>query len=281
METKLKTKIMTRIPMQLIIAILSLNFFSFQSAFGAIPSEKTVLARMARNGGKGTYSIDQEIQFRSMAEPLVLREHWVVSDGESLRLIVTSPKSATDPIYFENTYRDGKRVALDAQGVNHSTPISSEFFEPFSHLRSRRGILDVLTHSRIFNANSRTSLDEHVRLGRSNGVITWIYGDATPIDAKKLNPMIWIEQDMFTLRRLRFPTQAEVSFDNILSFPNGLKLARDRTVTWDNNTVTIRVLAAKPTAESIAASAVSKAGALKSTKLPEAGLVKEFYSRFR
>ena len=109
------------------------------------------------------------------------------------------------------------------------------------------------------------------------------FGEPSPIEGKA-NPEAWIEQDSFVLRRLRFPSEAEIAADRISAYPNGLKFPRERTVTWDNNSVTIRVVSVK------AASSVQLDKSLepnafsanpRPARLPDVAQVREFYSRFR
>jgi hypothetical protein len=266
----------TRFAGATIIAILaSLTSTVSSVSQASVPSDKTIFSRLARHSGKGAYVIEQEVQFRSLSEPVILRERWVVNGGEVLRVSANSPKSATEQYRFEAVYRDGKRTLSDGKGGTRAATLSQEFIEPYSHYRTGRSFVEALVFSRILPTSALKEKTKPPRLGRSNGVITWIFGEPTPVDAGKLNPSAWVEQDAFVMRRLRFPSQAEVSFDNPSSYANGLRLARDRTVTWENNTVTIRVLSVKPTSEP------SSTSSLAAAKLPDAGPVKEFYSRFR
>lgn len=262
-----------------------------------IPHSQTIVGRLVRNSGKGTYVIDQEVQFRTAGEPLSLRERWVVENGETMRLSVSGPQAAknAEPIRYEANYAAGRRTAPDlitpgAIQQNKTTALSSEFIEGLFHSRSAGGFFTALNRSRILAPGTlrdrpRFSKAEqakyppepYVRLGRTAGVVTWILGDATPAQASRLNPAAWIEQDAFQLRRLRFPSEAEVSADRFTSYPNSLRLPRERTVTWGNNSVLIRVLSVKQVSQAPA----RETSAGKGTHLPDIAQVKEFYSRFR
>lgn len=263
-----------------------------------IPSSRTISSRLAKNSGKGAFVIEQEVQFRSLAEPITLRERWTVENGETMRLSVFAPKSSKDAAKFEALYREGKRTAPDLIGSLKTTNVGGEFIESFQHFRSGKGFLDALVRSRIVPGSflrerpRPTKADKvvhqpepYVRLGRTGGVVAWVFGEPSPIESSKLNAQVWIGQDEFLLRRLRFPSQAEMTATNFISSPGSLVFPKERTVTWDNNTVVIRVLSVKPApagsaAQALAANSLTAADA-KSAKLPEQPQVKEFYSRFR
>lgn len=269
---------------------------SFLTAFSAhayIPHSQTIVGRLVRNSGRGSYTIEQEVQFRTAGEPLTLRERWVIENGETMRLTVSGPQvKNAEPIRYEANYTGGRRTAPDlttstTMNQTKTTALSSEFVEGLFHSRSSGGFFTALNRARILQPGQLrerpriTKIDTakyppepYVRLGRTAGVVTWIFGDATPAQAQRLSPAAWIEQDAFQLRRVRFPSEAEVSADRFTSYPNSLRFPRERTVTWGNNSVLIRVLSVKQGATSARETA-------KGTHLPDIAQVKEFYSRFR
>lgn len=269
-------------------------------AHAYIPRSQTIFSRTARNGGKGAYVIEQEVHFRSLAEPVTVREHWVIENGENMRLTAYSPKGAKENARMDVLYHDGKKTSADGGGTLQITPLSPEFIENFEHYRSGRSLMEALIHARIVPAaiqrersrptaaniaSYRPQGEPYVRLGRDHGTVSWIFGEPTAIDAPKLNPEAWIQQDGFVLEKIRFPPQSEVSADRFAISPGNLKLPRERTVTWNGNIVSIRVLSVK----ALPASAIGKAispGSIttadaRAYHLPEIPAVKEFYARFR
>lgn len=263
-----------------------------------IPNSRTIFSRVARNNGKGLYVIEQEVQFRSPAEPVTLRERWIVGNGETMRLTVTAPKSAAESYRFDAVYREGKRVAPDLQGSLRTSHVSPEFIESYQHFRSGRGVMEALVRSRVLPTSFLkerpriTAIDKYkyqpeplVRLGRVDGVVSWAFGEPTPADHSKLLPGAWIEQDAFVLRKLRFPSQAEMNAEKHATFAGAIRLPRERTVAWDNNTVVIHVLSVKPLSDGqgtqlLNPSSLTQTEA-RAARLPEQPSVKEFYSRFR
>ena len=261
-----------------------------------IPSSKTIFGRVARNAGKGAYAIEQEVSFRTEADPIVLRERWIVENGDSMRLYVTSLKGATENWRLDVFYHDGKKEWSDGSQIR-SAPDSGEFIEPMFHFRSPGNLLSWLVRARVappglgqtraFNKKTSPYAPEPgVRLARVGGSIAWAFGEPAPAQGP-LPPQLWIEQDRFVIRRVRFPTQAELVAEQDATFAKGLHLPRARTVAWDNNSVSIRLLTVQPLPENANTRALFSSAALAvdgravASRLPEAAQVREFYSRFR
>jgi hypothetical protein len=281
------------------LVFLTMTGFS-SKAHSAIPSSRTILGRLARNNGKGAYIIEQEIVFHAAGEPVTLRERWYVENGDNMRLVVYSPKGgnkSSEDIHFDVIYHGNHRTAPDLKGGVKSSGLPLEFIENFAHIRStpafesafaRAGIIpaDFGTGKSHWSPNQRNANapESLVRLGRYGGVVNYVFGEATPTDAKKNSPGVWIEQDSFVLRRLRFPSEAEVTFDRHAAQGAALRLARERTVSWENNSAVIHVTLVKAVAiaqvqRMLDTSSVSSEAAV--ARLPDQAQVREFYSRFR
>ena len=282
-----------------VLATCALFISATTSAY--IPSTHTIVNRLAKNDGRGAYIIEQEAVFRTAGEPLVLKERWVIENSELMRVSVTSIGTAKapleQPVHFEAIYKDGRRTADDLEGGVKTAANSPELIEGFLHARSEKGFLAALVHAHIVPATifherpKFTNLNQvkyppepFVRLGRSSGVVAWIFGEPTPTEATPMNPEAWVEQDAFILRRLRFPSEAEVEADHHSTYAGALKLPRERTVSWGTNSVFIRVLSVRPATAAQVASQMNfnslSAGA-KSAHLPDQAQVREFYQRFR
>src|SRR4051812_4965010 len=87
------------------------------NAFAYVPSSKFILGRLAKNSGKGYFQVEQEVQFRTETDPVVLREKWIVGNGDALRVTVTGSKGASESYRYEALYKDGKRQYVDATGT--------------------------------------------------------------------------------------------------------------------------------------------------------------------
>jgi hypothetical protein len=276
-----------------IVSTLVSTLVSFEAS-AYIPSSRFILSRLAKNNGKGAYQVEQDVQFRTDSEPVILRERWTVENGDSLRVSVTG-KSATETYRYEALYKDGKRHVVDATGAVKTSSLPAEFFEPYLYLRGTKSILEMLVRQKIVPANFLAykkqvksfngvvyPLESFVRLSRAGGAITYAFGNPTPANATRRNPGFWVEQDSFLLRRLRYPSRAEVEADNHLFATSGFRIPRDRTVTWETSAATIKIASVK-SAQGAAVSKLLTTTSLQGAKqkLPDAPAVQEFYSRFR
>jgi hypothetical protein len=187
-----------------------------------------------------------------------------------------------------------------------TTPLPADFFEPYLYYRTSARYLEhfvkqkILPPSvlrdrpRISNIQNYTPTPEiGVRLGRAGGTVSWVFGEPTPVDAKSSFPGAWIEQDNFVLKKLRHLSQAEMTLSEHASAGGGLRLARERTIVWKSNdavsaeprAVTIKVTSVKnypdkSLAQQFLPSSISSSE-LRAARLPEATIVREFYTRFR
>ena len=281
---------------------------AFSSADAAIPSSKMILMRLAKNGGRGTYVVEQEIKFLNASEGQnVLKERWIVQNAESMRLIVTGMKPGE--ARWDAIYKDTRKVSsvVDA-GSNEtkSAGVSGDFLEPYLYIRSSAKFLDTFIRNKILPpsagrppgkignlATYRPAPEQAVRLGRHAGTIAIVFGEPTPIGNSVQFPGAWIEQDSFLLRKLRFPSQVEMSLAAHAAAGAGLKLPRERTITWkpaDKSidatwSAVVKVTSVKnfpdnAFAPQFQATSITPTEA-KSAKLPNDPSVREFYSRFR
>jgi hypothetical protein len=262
-----------------------------------IPHSRTIAARLARNNGKGSYAIEQEIQFRTGTDTATLRERWIVENGETMRLWVSAP--AGQPARYDAVYRDGKRTAPDFAGNIRTTAVPSEFIERYSHARTSTDFLGALVRAQIVpqsflrerpkftmaSAKAEVQPEAHVRLARFGGVVNYVFGEPTSPDASKDLPGAWIAQDAFELRKLRFPSQAEFTADQYGVQAGTMRFPNQRVVTWNEHTAIIRLISVKAVDAKTASAALNPASITmmeaKAAKLPDQAQVREFYSRFR
>jgi hypothetical protein len=271
---------------------------TFQAS-ASIPTASTILGRYTHNNGKSAYIIEQEVQFQTEVDQFVLREKWMIEGPGSMYLIVNNDQSGAGAAHMEVLYHDGRRVYFDNAGTVKSAGLSTEFLEPFMFYRTARGLLEALQMAKILPSNFgiekqrigkienyKPQPENLVQLSRSGGVITYQFGELTPPNVEKLNPGFWVDQDAFSFRRMRFPSQAEVVADKHAQFAGGLHLPRERTINWDNHSALIRVLSVKILPKSSRAwfstnYLTGHAGPSQALKLPASQQVTEFYSRFR
>ncbi|MCM2280224.1 MAG: hypothetical protein NDI61_00100 [Bdellovibrionaceae bacterium] len=281
------------------IASLAMLFVSVflvpEPSLAYIPSTRTILNRMARTSGRGIFQIEQDVQFRTEGDPIVLRERWLVENGDSMHLTVSSVKGSMENWSHEVRYKDGKRWIAEPTGQWKAAAVSLEFIEPYLHFRSGKGVLESLIRQRVLPTNL-TSMQKRaksvngvnfqyetfVRLARTGGVITYAFGPPAAPNGPKVPPGFWVDQDAFQFRRLRLPSAAEVEASNHFYASSGLRIPRDRTISWDANSVSIRVISVKSVSSNPQVKAqLANVGKASPSKLPDHPQVREFYQRFR
>ena len=270
--------------------------FSF-SAHAWIPPTRIILSKTAENAGNGIYAIEQEVQFPNGAETLNLKETWLIDSDRTMRLTVTGTKEQASTIKFQFLYAGGQRHRL-VEGTRRTEKISEDFLEKYLNFRSSEVFANVLAHNKMIPGNAmirrggakgadfKNSPEDWVRYSRTGGVVNYALGTPTPVDQSDSNPGVWIEQDQFVVRKVRLPSQVEMTADNYSGYAKGLRYPKARTVRWDKNTASIRLISASPRPQ-------SAAGLLQPSSLdisqkvegladmPAKDAVIEFYSRFR
>lgn len=231
--------------------VACLSFYSRAHAY--IPRSKTILERTAKKHGTGMFLISQDVTLQRDRDKVTVREQWVVDSSGALELEMQGAGAQ-----FTGIYKDDQKYTLDGDSET-ALPIPSDFFEDYFHIRAGKALTQELIQDGILPASAvrpeprwknlkEVSYPEEpfVRLARTGGTLTYGIGTPTPAHASRLLPGIWIEQDKFLIRRIRFPSQVEVVCDDYGEFPNNLTLPRFRTVTWGDNSAQIRITKVTP-----------------------------------
>lgn len=277
------------------IASVLLLFGPLASAY--ILPTRTILQKTVEHSGAGIYAIEQEVQFSNGDDNLLLKETWLI-DGEKMRLTVTGGKELQNSFKIQFVYSAGQRHSL-VGNQKKAEKISEDFIEKYLNFRNPDTLANNLVHQKILpttalvkKAPAKTAAEfkyepeSWVRLSRTGGVVNYAFGVATPVDQELNYPGLWIEQDEFVLRKIRFPNQAEMSAQNYSQFARGLQYPRQRTVRWGNNTVNIRLISASAR-PATSANLLTPASLDTNTVVdgiqsaPARNTVMEFYSRFR
>lgn len=277
-------------------ALTALLLFVANAAVAALPPARFIATQLVKNAGAGVYQIEQDVQFVTSGEPLILRETWWIENENTMRLQVTGLRELKNQFNMVFVYRDGQRVGNWAQG-KMAKKLNEDFIEKYFHYRSAERLIDDLAMMRVLPASAyarkgfRTIKDvdyrpePQVRLGRSGGGIAYVFGTPSPAEGAPL-PGFWIEQDAFVLRKFRLPSTVEVVADRFFQSARGLQFPRARTVRWGTNSVQIQTVNVSSKTglkgdffSPSGLDAVNKAEGIQNAPLK--ALVEEFYSRFR
>jgi hypothetical protein len=271
------------------IIFLSLLLSIESSAF--IPKALLVLQKTAENNGTGAYIIEQEVQFPTSQEPLVLKETWVVENENSMKLTVTGTKELKDQFKMQFVYAGGVRTSFIGT-ARQSRRIGDDFIEKYFHIRTGESFANHFIQMKITPAAillkkiGKTSKDfdntteSFIRLSRVGGVVSYGLGVPAAPEGSDASAGFWIEQDQFVLRKFRLPSGVEVSAEKYSQFSRGLNFPRKRTVRWENNTVQIQTLSVSGKAgRSLGTLEPSQVESLETLSVKN--LVQDFYNRYR
>ncbi|QDK39452.1 hypothetical protein [Bdellovibrio sp. NC01] len=279
------------------MAIAALGLLPVVASAYIMPT-RTILQKTSENAGSGIYAIEQEVQFANGEDTLHLKETWLIDSDRTMRLTVTGGKDLQNTFKIQFVYAGGQRHSMIGNSKK-ADRISDDFLEKFLNFRSPEVFATSLAHYKMipttaFNkkpmpktaAEIKYEPESWVRYSRTGGVPNYALGIATPVGQDANNPGIWIEQDQFVVRKVRLPSQVEMTADNYNQFAKGLYYPRARTVRWGNNTVNIRLISVSARPNTAAnlfqpSSIDSNLNLSGIEKLPAKDAVIEFYSRYR
>lgn len=267
-------------------------------ALAYILPTRMILQKTAENAGSGIYAIEQEVQFSNGEETLNLKETWLIDSDRTMRLTVTGGKELQNNFKLQFLYTGAQKWSL-VSNSRKSEKMPDEFLEKFLNFRNPEIFANTLAHLKMIPTSAlqkkpvgKTPADfkyepeSWVRYSRTGGVVNYALGVPTPVEQEQNYPGIWIEQDQFVVRKLRLPTQVEMSANNYNQFARGLYYPRARTIRWGNNTVTIRLISASGRPQT--AVSLFQPTSLDSnmkwdgiSTLSAKDVVTEFYTRFR
>lgn len=243
-----------------------------------IPKVNTILGRIvSNNGGTTPLIIEKSITFKD--ENLNFKETWYIENADSMKLHVSGKNEDQTDWAFEVIYKNGKRQSLSTDGEAKTFPISSEFFEQLLHYRSARALQSRLESWQILPRNAQTASPSYVTLDRYRGAVIYRFGAQESKNAQP-PPLLFVEQDSFTPKRLRLGTQVEVEFTDTSSLDDGaIKQPSQQTILWKNTAVTTKISSLNKTSPQKIQSHLKFE--IKKSSLPSSENVREFYSRFR
>lgn len=259
---------------------------------------RTILQKTAENSGSGIYAIEQEVQFSNGEENLSVKETWLIDSDRTMRLTVSGGKDLQNNFKLQYVYNGNQKWSLN-RNARSSEAVSVDFLEKFLNFRSSENLATTLAQLKIIpnyafqkkplakaNGEYKHDPESWVRFSRTGGVVNYALGIPTPLEQELNQPGIWIEQDQFVVRKLRLPSQVEMSANDYNQFAKGLFYPRSRTIRWGNNTVTIRLISAAVRPQT--AVGLFQPSSLDSNlkwdgikDIPAKDVITEFYTRFR
>ncbi len=243
-----------------------------------IPPTRTILQKTVENSGRASYKIVKEVRFSNSELP-TLKETWLIQNERTFRLTV-SPQGIPSAPQLDILYVGGQKYIM-SQGHRESFKIPLEHAERPFHYRRTENFVQYL-HSLQILSGVTGHLDL-ARLNRSQGVVNYGLGRPTEANDDRLAPYLWIEQDQFVIRKIRFNSKTELMASRYQKQPRQLVHPNLIVVSWDDQKArvsTLSVSTAKPTAKDFQSSQLADSRAFFETTSHWNSIV-EFYKRFR
>lgn len=264
-------------------------------AYAYIPPAKMILQRMVENSGSGFYNIEQTLEFEGQGDPIVVKETWTIDNENQLKLNAVGEGQFEKLIQINNLYSNGLKWTNDGK-EKRSQKIGPDFFQKYFHFKNEESLANYLRFEKILDQSyfykkpfPKKSQDikyeepKNVKLARMGGGISYFFGVPTPENQTTQNPGLWVEQDLFLLRKIRLLSGVEINADNYGAFSRGLHYPKTMQVKWDDKVVNIhttQVTSLKKDVKVFLTSNLDKSIPINPSD-SSLSAVQDFYSRFR
>ena len=258
------------------VLILMLCVASFSSAY--IPPTRVIFQKLTENSGAGGYEIVKEVHFNN-PEAFPLKETWKI-ENERMFKVTVEPLSAAKKGKMQILYVNGQKAIISNQKKEISK-LPIEHAERLFHFRNVENLAAYFTNLQVLSGASG-NLDL-ARLNRAQGVITYGLGKKTAENSNSLLPYLWIEQDRFVIRKVRFENGTEVLTEAFQTYPKGLYHPQEINLKWADKSArikTISVTLKKWPADTFQIKTLEDSQNFVSDQLVDA-TSQEFYKRFR
>lgn len=211
--------------------------FVAQISFAYIPPTRVIFQKLAENSGSGGYEIVKEIHFNN-PEAFPLKETWKI-ENERVFKVTVEPLNSTSKSKMHVLYINGQKVTLSNKKKELSK-LSIEHAERLFHFRNVDNLAAYFTNLQVLSSASG-NLDL-ARLNRAQGVITYGIGRKTPEGSSNLQPYLWIEQDRFVIRKVRFENGTEIRTEAFQTYPRGLYHPQEINLKWNDKSARIKTI---------------------------------------
>lgn len=243
-------------------------------SYGFILPLDLILEKNIAINGNSVISVEQDVYFKDGTQELAIHESWLIDSDKNLKLVATGLGELKDSVRITALYNGQNRTTL--VGKNKVTDVvGRDFFERYLSIRS----LDAYK-----NYLNDLTVSPKVRLSRANGAIAFAIGETSATGS--LKPQVWFKQDSFELSKVRFPSEAEVSFEDYSIVSPMLNYPKTKKLDWAGKNVIIKVRSIKdrikaPSGTFQAQKLESASEIVVANKSSVGLMIEEFYKRFR
>lgn len=243
-------------------------------SYGFILPLDLILEKNVATSGSQIFVVEQDVFLKEGLREVVIHESWQIEGDKNLRLTATGLGELKDAVKIVAIYNGKTRTSMIGKNsVTHAAP--ADFFEKFLSIRSVHSFKNYLTD---------LSIDPTVRLSRADGSIAFAIGLPSPLGT--LKSQLWLQQDNFQIRKIRFPSEAEVTFSDFTEVSPKLTYPKTKKIEWSGKTAIIKVksIADKtkiPISNFYPQNVETPSELLVSNKNTMGALIEDFYTRFR
>lgn len=255
-----------------------------------------ILNKTVFHNGQGLYQIVLDVTLNEDADKGHIQETWWIENENSMRVDVKGVKDLAGKFQFSILYKNKKRYS--SWSNLNDKPYSDEFSELPFHFRDQTSFAQWLVNQKmadssvfkkpVFIKNTPKNFTESfVRLSKCAGTICYALGEPTPTNSSVESPGIWIEQDQFVIRKLRFPSETVIQVKSFADYSKGLNYPLAKTITWGVHNVELKTLSVhsksvSPQMSKILSREASLLPAIVNLdEIPSQLVIEEFYLRFR
>lgn len=198
-------------------------------SYGYILPLDVVLNKSVAQSGNQIFSVEQDVIFTFEAEDFVIRETWLIEGDKNLKLTAVGLGPLKDLFRLVTIYNSKSKTTLFGK-TKQTVLTNSDFFERYISIRSADSYRNYF---------SLLSVTPSIRLSRAAGTTAFAIGEPSTTDIT--TPHFWIDQNTFNLKKIRFLSESEVSFNDYNLFGKTIYYPKTKKVSWGQQNVTIKV----------------------------------------
>lgn len=243
-------------------------------SYGYVLPLDVILSKSVAHSGNQIFSVEQDVIFTFDAEDFIIRETWLIEGDKNLKLSAVGVGPLKDLFRLVTVYNSKSKTTLFGK-TKQTVLTNSDFFERYVSIRSTDSFRNYL---------ALLSIAPSVRLSRAGGTTAFAVGEPSTGDITM--PHFWMDQNTFHIKKIRFLSESEVSFDDYNLYGKTIYYPKTKKVSWGQQNVTIKVRQVSlKTGASLASFYPQKLDQPSEITLTTKGnvgiVIQDFYKRFR
>lgn len=274
MKFALKTSHLSTLVFLFLISASVLTFLSPLKVWSYVLPLDFVVKQTISKTGRIPIAIEQEVIFRTDTSSAKVNESWLIEGDRNLKLSAQGVEALKENIRINALYNSKNKTTVLGKNKQLNA-VPPEFFQRLLFIRS----------ADAFNAYlQELKISSQVRLSRADGRVCVTIGE--PSSAEKASAQIWIDQDEFFIRKIKFSSGATLELSDYTKITQDFYLAKSQKMTWGQFSAEIKVKSfSYKTPISLTQFNPQNFDQNSEINFPEANklslMINEFYARFR